>query len=104
MTVLLYLNDGFEGGETNFALVGGDEPRRNVHRVREEFNNCQTERGLTVRLRKGSVLLFYNLDPNTADKSQDVALQRRRRLGREARRQLWFHLSLIRRAAERRRE
>ena len=105
LTALLYLNDGFEGGGTNFALAGGDEPRRNVHRVREEFNNCQTERGLTVRPRRGSILLFYNLDPNSADKSwwtwhcsADVVSGEKRAAN------LWYHLSLIRRAAERRRE
>eukprot|EP00966_Prymnesium_polylepis_P128950 2982118-Prymnesium_polylepis.1 len=35
---------------------------RNVHQVRERYGNgCQTEEGLTVQPRQGSVVLFYSL-------------------------------------------
>ena len=69
-----YLNDGFDGGETNwpvanFGALG--EPSlnvRHVYRIRERFANCQTSAGLTVVPRRGSVALFYSLLPNSADK------------------------------------
>ena len=42
---------------------------RNVYGVRERYGNgCQTKEGLTVMPRQGSVLLFYNLEPNGATK------------------------------------
>lgn len=37
----------------------------NVHKVREEFNGCQTARGLTIKPRAGNAAIFYNLLPNT---------------------------------------
>ena len=84
------------------------ERERRVQQVedeREEDAPLEAERGLTVRPRRGSILLFYNLDPNTNDKSwwtwhcsADVVSGEKRAAN------LWYHLSLIRRAAERRRE
>ena len=69
LTALVYLNDGFEGGETSFPTAGLVEPMRNVYRVRERYGGgCQTGEGLAVRPRRGSVVLFYNLEPNSATK------------------------------------
>lgn len=92
ITVLLYLNDGFGGGETNFALSGAPEDMRNVHAIRHEFDGCQTEKGLTVAPVAGSALLFYNHLPNSAQKdyrtwhcANDV------RGGQKWAANLWFH-------------
>ena len=68
VTALLYLNDGFEGGETNFAIGGAAEAMRNVHKVRHEFDGCQTKQGYTIRPRAGHAALFYNLMPNSMQK------------------------------------
>lgn len=109
VTVLLYLNDDFTGGETNFALGGmpgrGGAPdfhervdaaqrvHRNVSLVRKEFASCQTARGVTVAPRAGSVVLYYNLHPNRDEKdmytwhaSCDV------HGGRKLAANLWFQL------------
>jgi hypothetical protein len=68
LTALFYLNSNFSGGQTNFPTAGLAEPMKNVYRVRETYQNCQTEAGLSVQPRQGSVLLLYNLEPNTATK------------------------------------
>ena len=108
-TALLYLNDNFTGGETNFALGGmpgrdgapdfpervdvAQHAHRNVSHVRGEFTSCQTVRGITVAPKTGSVVLFYNLHPNSDEKdmytwhaSCDV------HGGRKLVATLWFHL------------
>jgi hypothetical protein len=68
ITALLYLSDGFEGGETSFPLAGSGETRNNVHRVREEFHNCDPTAGLAVRPKAGNAVVFYNLLPNSHEK------------------------------------
>ena len=82
LTALFYLNDGFDGGHTNFPLAagghhhldngnagGGRGGRRPSMRaatdVLRAFGPCQTTRGLSVRPRRGDVLLFYNAQPNS---------------------------------------
>lgn len=96
LTALFYLNHNFSGGETNFPMARRAQPMNNVYRVREEFHNCQVESGLTVQPKQGSVLLFYNLAPNSATKdfftwhgSCDVTA------GEKWAANLWFHLSLM---------
>ena len=70
LTALIYLNDGFGGGETNFPMAGPSGTRRpqirNVHVVRREFNNCQTSQGLTLAPQMGRVVIFHNTHPNSA--------------------------------------
>ena len=70
-TVLLYLNGGFTGGETNFPLA--DEPGEWQEKftapeaVFDEYPpGCQTARGLSVVPKMGSALIFYDLLPNSA--------------------------------------
>lgn len=96
LTALFYLNGNFSGGETNFPMARRAEPMNNVYRVREQFHNCQVDSGLTVQPRQGSVLLFYNLAPNSATKdfftwhgSCDV------QSGEKWAANFWFHLHLI---------
>ena len=96
LTALFYLNHNFSGGETNFPMARRAEPMNNVYRVREEFHNCQVDSGLTVRPQQGSVLLFYNLAPNSATKdfftwhgSCDVES------GEKWAANLWFHRNLM---------
>ena len=96
ITALLYINDDFEGGQTNFALSGADEGMNNTYRVRNRFHDCQTEVGLTVTPRAGDAAIFYNLHPNSHAKdyyswhaSCDVTS------GRKFAANLWFHLGLI---------
>lgn len=98
VTALLYLSDGFTGGETSFALSNdqsGNGTRNNVYRVREEFDGCSTDRGIAVTPKAGTAVVFYNLHPNSASKdwsawhaSCDV------RSGVKWAANLWFHLSL----------
>ena len=97
ITALLYLNDDFTGGETSFALAGSDTPMFNVHKVRQDFDDCQTERGLAVKPKAGSAVIFYNLQPNSNEKdyftwhcSADVTgpLPDSRKMAAN----LWFHL------------
>ena len=95
ITALLYLTDGFEGGETSFPLAGTGETRNNVHRIREEFHNCDPTAGLAVKPRAGSATIFYNLLPNTRSKdfsawhaSCDVLSQEPQKHAAN----LWFHL------------
>jgi prolyl 4-hydroxylase len=59
-TILLYLNEGMEGGETSF-------PR---------WVNAETAKGLTVKPEKGKAVLFYSFlpDGNLDDLSQHAAL------------------------------
>ena len=64
-TALFYLNEGFEGGCTNWPMVSRKGTMHRVQQVLGTFNNCQTEHGLTVKPRAGSVVLFYNLLPNS---------------------------------------
>jgi len=87
LTALFYLNDGFEGGHTNFPLsgghwppagaagrgaaaaqhaTGGDHQPARAQDVLRAFGPCQTARGLSVRPKRGDVLLFYNAQPMTA--------------------------------------
>ena len=96
ITALIYVNDDFKGGQTNFALSGAAEGMNNTYRVRERFDNCQTEQGLTVTPRAGDAAVFYNLHPNSHAKdyyswhaSCDVTS------GRKFAANLWFHLGLI---------
>ena len=94
-TALLYLSDGFDGGETSFPLAGTGEARYNVHKVREEFNNCDPTKGLAVAPKAGSAVIFYNLSPNSAEKdfttwhaSCDVTSEGQKKYAAN----LWFHL------------
>ena len=71
LTALVYLNDDFGGGETNWPMAGTDVGGlnvRHVYRVREHFANCQVAQGLTLQPRRGSVALFYSLQPNSDEK------------------------------------
>ena len=102
ITVLVYLNDDFEGGETSFPTAGLREPMNNVYAVRERYHNCSTAEGVSVTPRRGAVLLFYSLKPNSATKdfftwhgSCDV-LQ-----GEKLAANLWFHLGLMRQLHQR---
>jgi hypothetical protein len=108
ITALFYLNDAYEGGRTNFPLVGHPEGAVNVYRVREEFKNCQTARGLTIEPQKGAVLIWYNhqtmaysnqtaasaeirrTDPRVWHASCDVTS------GQKWSANYWFHLDLAR--------
>ena len=48
LTALVYLNDNFEGGETNWPMSGTPPEEvnfRHVYRVREHFGNCQVGAG-----------------------------------------------------------
>jgi hypothetical protein len=73
LTALVYLNDDFKGGETNWPLASmaaesqpaPDFNFRNVHAVRERYGGCQTAEGLTIAPRRGSVALFYSLHANS---------------------------------------
>uniref|UniRef100_A0A7S2BWW0 Fe2OG dioxygenase domain-containing protein n=1 Tax=Haptolina brevifila TaxID=156173 RepID=A0A7S2BWW0_9EUKA len=72
LTALVYLNDDFEGGETNWPLGGiGAKPdlsgvnTRHVYQLRQHFNGCQTAVGTTLRPKRGAVALFYTLRPNS---------------------------------------
>lgn len=102
LTALVYLNDGFEGGQTNWPMAGLADPNevnfRHVYRLREHFAHCQVARGLTVRPLRGSVALFYSLAPNAEDKdwmawhgSCDVMG------GVKWAANFWWHLGLMRR-------
>ena len=106
LTALAYLADDFEGGETNWPMAGLPDDAgvniRHTYRVREHFDRCQTERGLTVRPRLGSVALFYSLLPNSEDKdwmawhgSCDVTS------GVKWAANFWWHLGLMRRHSRR---
>ena len=99
ITALLYLTDGFDGGETSFPLAGTGETRNNVHRVREEFRGCDASVGLAVAPTAGHAVIFYNHLPNSAAKdfatwhaSCDVTTPRATKYAAN----LWFHLEKAR--------
>jgi len=54
VTVYLYLSDVEEGGETQFPRADGKGPTY-------DFTSCKA--GLKVRPRKGTVAIFYDMDP-----------------------------------------
>uniref|UniRef100_A0A1D1ZU81 Fe2OG dioxygenase domain-containing protein n=1 Tax=Auxenochlorella protothecoides TaxID=3075 RepID=A0A1D1ZU81_AUXPR len=58
-TMLLYLTDVEEGGETTFLLEGKDglDRLRNI-----DYTKCDT--GIQVKPRKGDALLFWNINPD----------------------------------------
>ena len=96
ITVLVYLNDDFEGGQTSFPTSGMGSPMNNVYKVRERYANCTTSEGLVVTPKRGSVLLFYNLESNTQSKdwftwhgSCEISH------GVKYAANLWFHLGLM---------
>lgn len=65
-TVLLYLTDVEEGGETHFPLEGREGLER-LRRGHIDYKTC--EGGLRVAPRAGDALLFWNVHPNaTLDK------------------------------------
>lgn len=59
-TLLLYLNDGMEGGETSFPL----------------WRNAESPHALKVKPEKGKAVLFYNIlpDGNFDELSEHAAL------------------------------
>ena len=77
-TALIYLDDGFTGGETNFPLTEATRRAaplwqrmlpltRNGKFVRQDYNNCQTDVGLTVTPKQGRVAIFYNTLPSSLE-------------------------------------
>ena len=97
ITALIYLSDGFDGGETSFPLAfTNGETRNNVHRIREEFGGgCDPTAGLAVKPKAGNAVIFYNHKPNSAEKdfstwhaSCDVTSEG----GKKYAANLWFHL------------
>jgi prolyl 4-hydroxylase len=65
LTVLCYLNDVEEGGETVFPFVDTEgrpfQRRGDPNHLRESALPCQCANCLKVKPRKGSAILFYNL-------------------------------------------
>ena len=96
ITALLYLSDGFEGGETSFPLAGTGETRNNVYRVREEFGGgCDPTAGLAVAPKAGNAVVFYNLLPNSHEKDYSTwhaSCDVRTEGAKKHAANLWFHL------------
>ena len=67
ITVMLFLNEDFTGGETNLAVAGAPTKVRNFQEMLADFPSCQTALGLTVQPKAGDALLIYNLHPNTVE-------------------------------------
>ncbi|KAL1530140.1 hypothetical protein AB1Y20_001056 [Prymnesium parvum] len=95
LTALVYLNDGFEACALSSTV---DLAIHNVQHVRERYGGCTTQEGLSVTPTRGSVLLFYNLLPNSAvmdyfswHGSCDV------RHGEKWAANFWFRLDMMRR-------
>jgi hypothetical protein len=77
VTVILYLSEDFDGGETVFPLAGRSDAREWVlsngtwsdgayHGPGgSTLGACTTERGLVVEPKAGSALIFYNHAPNS---------------------------------------
>lgn len=66
-TVLLYLGDVEEGGETSLPLAN---PIDAELQKLDNASPCAAKSGLAVRPRKGSALLFFDMDPNGRDVSR----------------------------------
>ena len=96
LTVLLYLSDGFTGGETSFALAGEPAGMGSKEEVYAALGTgCTTKRGLTITPKAGNALLFYNLQPNSARvDSQSWHASCDVQSGEKLAANLWFHLGL----------
>ena len=96
LTVLLYLSDGFTGGETSFALAGEPVGMGSKEEVYAALGTgCTTKRGLTITPKAGNALLFYNLQPNSARvDSQSWHASCDVQSGEKLAANLWFHLGL----------